>query len=323
MGRVYIFILIFLISQIGLAQDDSEEGVSSAEAFSKEILIKEKEYLKFKKAFIESLGQKAIENYDKAIELLSVCESIYPDNVSMLFEKAKNHFKLKQYSEAHYYTDKALSIKPTNFWILSLSRDIYEKEFQFEQAILIQENLFKIKKSEVQSLLRLYYRTKQLKKGKLLLQTIEKESIYALGLQFYTKYFNQTQSLKQNVDIIDKSNKDYNALKKDFLIRKDFTILLQILKHLENQKQYNQLLTESETGLTLFPAQAEVYLYNGIALNNLKKYDKAIIVLEEGLDFIYDKPIISKIFYNNLIESYRAIHNKNKVNYYKKLVQKL
>jgi len=320
--RFVFFIGVLFIRFFGFAQAGTEEIITTAESFSKEELSQEKKYLEFKKSFIEALAQKAIENYDKALEFLNVCEGIEPDNVPMLFEKAKNHFKLKQYVEAHYYCDKALAIEPDNFWVKSLSRDVFEREFQYEKAILIQEALFKEKKSEAQNLLKLYYRTKELEKGKALLKTIDEQGIYALGLSFYKKYFYQ-EEIKINRTQVKTENKSIADLKADFSDNKDFKILRQLLIKFKEQQKYQELLAESETGLSLFPAQAEVYLYKGIALNALKHYKEASLVLEEGLDFVFDKPELSKKFYHNLIQAYKALNNTSKVNHYQQMVQKL
>ena len=135
MKRFKLYIILFLVSLSlqSIAQDDSEEDVASAESYKKETLEEEKKYLVFKESFIASLAQKGIKNYDKALELLTICESSYPNNVAMLFEKAKNHYKLKQFIETHHYCDKALSIDPNNFWVQSLSRDAYEKEYNYKK----------------------------------------------------------------------------------------------------------------------------------------------------------------------------------------------
>jgi tetratricopeptide (TPR) repeat protein len=321
--KFIFFIGVLFINFFSFAQAGTEEQVTSAESFSKKELNQEKKYLDFKKSFIESLAQKATENYDKALELLNACEDIYPDNVPMLFEKAKNYYKLKQYVEAHYYCDKALEIEPDNFWIKSLSRDVYEREFQYEKAILIQEELFKEKKSEAQNLLKLYYRNKDLEKGKALLQTIDQQGIYTLGLSFYNKYFYQKEIVATNQSVSKINDKNIKDLQRDFSINKDFKILRQLLIKFKEQQKYQELLAESETGLTLFPAQAEVYLYKGIALNALKHHKEAALVLEEGLDFVFDKPMISKEFYLSLIQAYKALNNTVKVNHYQEMVQKL
>ncbi len=319
---VHIIILFSVSLQISYAQDDSEEEVAKAKAFTDEVLLEEKRALNFEKFFIESIQQRSIENYDKALELLIACKAIFPDNVAMLFQMAKNNFDLKQFIEAHHFCDKALEIEPDNFWVLELSREIYLKEQNYSEAIQVQKLLYKQKESEAGNLLRLYYYTKDIKGGKDLLKEIDKKNIYVTVIGFYQKYFNKTQEV-----IIQKQGNNLRSDKKEntssLSINKDFTNLIEKLEKQLIEKQYKSLLKDSEEALSIYPAQAIVYLYKGSALNGLLNYKDAVEVLETGIDFVFDDPKLSKKFYNALIIAYKGINNTNKTNYYKQLVQKL
>ncbi len=317
---LYSIILIQLFSITAFAQDDSEEGTTSAETFEKEELLKEKHLLNFKASFIESIKQRSIENYDKALESLSICENIYPNNEAMLFEKAKNHFALKQYIEAHHYCDKALDLNPNNFWIKTLSRDIFEKEHNFPEAIKIQKELYSKKQSEAGNLLKLYYRTKKIKEGQMFISEIDRKSIYVLNLDFYKKHFKVVTKSAENNNF---TTKKLNVLQNGFSQNNNYVTLQKILEKEVETKQFKALLKDSDTGLSLFPAQAKVYLYKGLALNGLQKYQEAVSVLESGLDFVFDNPTLTKRFYYALIEGYNGINNTVKANHYKQLVQKL
>ncbi len=322
---LFYSILLQIFSFSCFAQDDTEEETTSADSFAKEELLEEQKYLNFKATFIESIKQKSIENYDKALELLTKCEAIYPENTSMLFEKAKNHFALKQYIEAHHYCDKALEIEPDNFWVMVLSRDIYEKEYNYGKAIQIQKNLYSKKKQEAENLLRLYFRSKSKKEGLALIDEIERKNITILNIDFYKKHFNasqKTSAKKPNGNgPADKSS--LSSLKTVFSQTKEYKILLEILKIETSEKQFKNLLSYSHKGLALFPAQAKMYLYKGIALNGLGKHKEAASVLESGLDYVFDNPILLKEFYNALITAYSGTKTMSKVNYYKQMVQKL
>jgi len=319
---LYSALLIILMSVVSFAQDDSEEDTVSAESYEKEILKKENKYLKFKEAFLESLRQKNIENYNKALESLEVCEKIYPENTAMLFEQAKNNFKLKLNDEAQHYCEKALEIEPNNFWLLALSRDIYEKENNYEEAIKIQKQLFTIKQSEAQGLLKLYFKTKNKTEGKLLLAEIKSKAININGSEYYSRYFNSESTYKKAVVPQKNQPNDLTSLQKRFTENNEYLVLKEIIEKELQAKQYQKLVKDSELGLSLFPAQAQVYLYNGIALNKLKDYQKASSVLESGLDFSFDTVQLKK-FYQELIIAYTKLSNSKKVKIYKNLVQKL
>ena len=318
----YIIIIFFLSLQISYAQDDSEEEVAKAKAFVDDELQEEKRALNFEKIFIESIQQRSIENYDKSLELLLACKAIFPNNVAMLFQMAKNHFDLKQYIEAHHFCNKALEIEPDNFWILELSREIFIKEQNYREAIQIQKTLYKQKESEAGNLLRLYYYVKAKQDGKDLLIEIENKNIHVTAIGFYQKYFNTAQEeLTQKQDNNLRSDKKDNKLNNS--INKDFTNLIKKLEKQLIEKQYISLLKDSEEALSLYPAQAVVYLYKGSALNGLSNYKDAIEALEIGIDFVFDDAKLSKRFYNALIIAYKGINNTTKTNYYKQLVQKL
>ncbi len=322
---LFYSMLLQIFSFSCFAQDDTEEETTSANSFAKEELVKEQKYLTFKAAYIESIKQKSIENYDKALELLAKCEAIYPENTPMLFEKAKNHFALKQYIEAHHYCDKALEIEPDSFWIMALSRDIYEKEYNYGKAIEIQKNLYSKKKQEAENLLRLYYRTKNKKEGLALVNEIERKNISILNIDFYKKQFNNSTKITAKTPnkngLAGESN--LSNLKTVFSQTKEYKILQKILKIEAAEKQFENLLSNSDKGLALFPAQAKIYLYKGIALNGLGKHKEAASVLESGLDYIFDNTILLKEFYTALITSYSGTNTMSKVNYYKQMVQKL
>jgi len=322
---IYGIALLQLFSFSLLAQDDSEEDSTGASYFNAQALIDEEQHLDFKASFIESIQQKSIENYKKALESLAKCENIYPENVAMLFEKAKNHFSLKQYIEAHQYCDKALSIEPNNVWLLTLSRRVYEKEFNYPEAIAIQKKLFGIKNSEAENLLKLYYRTKNKKEGQAFVDEINEKYIYVQNIDFYEKYFktNAITTAKKPIEKNNLNNNNLSDLKNVFLQKKEYKILQEILEKEAQSKQFEALLSDSDMGLTLFPAQAKIYLYKGNALNGLGKYKEAIAALEAGLDFVFENTKLIKQFYNALIVGYSGTNNTSKVNHYKQLVQKL
>ena len=58
--------------------------------------INEKKNLQFQEHFFDALTQKAIENHEKAISNLEECNTIIPNNKSVLFELSKNHLTLNK-----------------------------------------------------------------------------------------------------------------------------------------------------------------------------------------------------------------------------------
>lgn len=76
-----------------------------------------------------------------------------------------------------------------------------------------------------------------------------------------------------------------------------------------NLKDYSALEDESARALELFPEQAQLYLYNGVALFLLKKYDEAIVSLNKGIALAMYDDFLLKSFYTYLGDSYHAKQN--------------
>ncbi len=91
------------------------------------------------------------------------------------------------------------------------------------------------------------------------------------------------------------------------------TILLQI-----DTGKYTEAASLSENSLTVFPAQALLYLLNGVANNHLNNSEKAIESLEMGVDFLLDDPKMEKDFYEQLSKAYTQKGDSKKANFYAK-----
>ncbi len=302
-----------------LAQDDTEENVN-AEKESAEQLKEEERFLNFESFFIDAIQQRATENYNKALESLTKCENIYPDQVAMLFEKAKNYFSLNQYVEAHSYCDKALALKPTNFWIRSLKKEIFLKQRNLPEALNLQRKLYQEKNFEAENLLDIYYQLQDVEQGKLLLQEIDKNAIYVERLKFYKNYFETSNATLLKIAETSENN---SVVASQTDKTNNLVSLLTRLQALETEKNYKLLWDESQQAIVLFPTQAMLYYYQGKAQNGLKNFKEATSILENGLDFVLDDLVITKKIYEEIIKAYTALGNTTKVNSYKQLVQKL
>jgi len=90
------------------------------------------------------------------------------------------------------------------------------------------------------------------------------------------------------------------------------TILTNI--DLGQNKKAASLATE---GLEFFPAQALLYLLNGVANIGMNEPEIAVESLEEGLDFVLDDPRMERDFYDQLGKAYRAMGSTKKADEYK------
>ena len=83
----FLFFVLLCNSAIVLAQTEPEEIKPDSD--------------KFQDYFYESLLQKGIENYDKAIVALENCLAIKPNDATVYFEIGKNQLALKEYRNAY------------------------------------------------------------------------------------------------------------------------------------------------------------------------------------------------------------------------------
>lgn len=119
----------------------------------------------FEDSFYESLKQKGIENYDKAIIELEKCLKIQPNNATIYFELGKNYFEEKEYKKAYESFEKATKIDPNNRWFWAGMYDVCYENKEFEKAIPIVLKLIEFKKEYKEELVSLYMNTDQYDKA--------------------------------------------------------------------------------------------------------------------------------------------------------------
>ena len=95
----YQFIFgIFFIPNTLLAQTEPEDIATVSSEFQDN--------------YYESLKQKGIENYDKAIISLEKCLALEPNNPVVFFELGKNYLAQKMYKDAYDNFEKVTKIDP-------------------------------------------------------------------------------------------------------------------------------------------------------------------------------------------------------------------
>jgi tetratricopeptide (TPR) repeat protein len=108
---------------------------------------------------------------------------------------------------------------------------------------------------------------------------------------YYLKSGDNVQALAFFEKGLETNGQDFELVKKVALISLD-------------NKDYARVITITNDAIELFPAQALLYLMNGVALNKLNQADKAILTLETGLSFILDESKIEHDMYQQLALAY-------------------
>lgn len=120
---------------------------------------------KFEDSYYESLKQKGIENYDKAIEALEKCQTLQSDNAIVYFELGKNYLALKKYKDAYDNFEKVTQIDPKNRWAWAGMYDVCYETHDYNQSIIIVEKLIEFKPDYKEDLVSLYMNTQQFDKA--------------------------------------------------------------------------------------------------------------------------------------------------------------
>lgn len=169
---------------------------------------------------------------------------------------------------------------------------------------------------------------------------IEKESKYKV-LADFIGFVNENPSYEENVEKVvtsfnnDGSGEVYETLGKYYTSKGQKDVALSfyekgvaldndnysllkntLLLQIELQKNTEAAIL-SEEALATFPAQAFLYLLNGVANNRLGEHDTAIESLETGLDFLLDDPQVERDFYDQLRVAFDAKGDANKAASYK------
>ncbi|QRM88760.1 tetratricopeptide repeat protein [Lacinutrix sp. WUR7] len=92
----------------------------------------------------------------------------------------------------------------------------------------------------------------------------------------------------------------------------NFGVLRNVLLLYIDVENYSKAVEKSDLALDKFPSQPIFYLVNGVAKNKLNKPDKAIRVLETGLDYVIDDHKMEGDFYKQISISYTQLNNTDK-----------
>ncbi len=156
---IVIFIFSSCLNLVVFAQENPEDIASASD--------------NFQMSYFESLKQKAIQNYDKAIEALEKCEKIDPKNAAVFFEYGKNYFLLKDYKNSYLNFEKATQIDPKNRWYWAGMYDVNYATKDYNQSIINVQKLIEFKEDYKEDLVSLYMNTQQFEKALTLINELD------------------------------------------------------------------------------------------------------------------------------------------------------
>ena len=163
-NRLFL-LLLFLVLQCNSAllwaQTGPEEVKSQAD--------------QFQDFFYESLLQKGIENYDKAIVALDKAMKIKPNDATVYNELGRNYLALKEYKNAYNSFENAAKIEPKNRWFWIGMYDVTYETKNFNQGIIVINKLIEFDPKYKEDLTSLNMATNQFEKALVLIQELEEK----------------------------------------------------------------------------------------------------------------------------------------------------
>ncbi len=103
----------------------------------------------------------------------------------------------------------------------------------------------------------------------------------------------------------------------------DFNVIRNTLLLYIDLQKYDLAQKKSSEVLQKYPAQPLFYLINGVAQNKLNQAQKAVDILEMGLDYIIDDPKMQTDFYTQLSTAYSMLNNTKKANFFSNKAKQL
>jgi len=175
---------------------------------------------KFQNYFYESLKQKSIENYDKALEALQQCKELEPNNAVVYFELGKNYLSQKKYKDAYDNFEKVTQMDPKNRWAWVGMYDVCYATHDYNQSIIIVTKLVEFKEDYKEDLVSLYMNTNQFDKALELINELndkvgksEKRELYKADILKDAKYQSaEKNNLLEQIKKNPKEESNYIAL---------------------------------------------------------------------------------------------------------------
>ena len=200
----------------------------------------------FQSNYFEALKQKAIENYDKAIELLLVCKKDQPNLATVHFELGKNYYETDQYPQAEAALTKANELKPNNHWILYELYKTYvaQKNDQNIEAALVQ--LATIKAKYKDELIIYYFSQRKFNQALALIDSVDKlkgtnQQRESIRHQIY-KY---SKNYKGQIDYLNNKIASKTALQSDYI---------KLIAAYSNQGDLEQAFNTAKKTSALYPS---------------------------------------------------------------------
>ncbi|QZK88969.1 tetratricopeptide repeat protein [Flavobacterium sp. CHNK8] len=196
----------------------------------------------FQELFYESLLQKGIENYDKAIVALEKADKFKPNDATVYFELGKNYLALKDFQNAYSSFETATKLDPKNRWYWIGMYDVSYETKNFTQGITIINKLIEFDPKYKEDLTSLYMGTNQFEKALALIQELnetvgktDRRELYKSQILAQGKYQNlEINNLEEQIVKYPQQESNYISLIFLYTKNNEDAKAFEIVKKLEN-----------------------------------------------------------------------------------------
>ncbi|MEC7264782.1 MAG: hypothetical protein VXW38_13660 [Bacteroidota bacterium] len=300
MNKMFFLWMGVAVSAMTWNTSYAQEEQESAEVYLEEYTDE------FQENFFEALKQKGIQNYDRAIDLFLKCKQLDPNDDVVDYELSKAYLLDKKFVQAQEYAIKALLSEPSDYWYLDNLVSVLEQQGSPLETIKAQIPYENQKLKE--NLALCYFKRKQYADAQRVLKELGSSPL----AQELTRKINdsiQGEKDKMAVPVVVEQKEERNTDDPVANFRVELEKLLAA-------SDYKNALTVSKEALDTYPLQPYFYFAYGTALNNTSNPNKAIEVLESGLDYLLEDGPLQNNMYRELAKAYTQIGNSQKANEY-------
>jgi tetratricopeptide (TPR) repeat protein len=245
------------------------------------------------------LYMEAGKNAEGEQELLKGLD-LFPSEPSIIATLVDHYFRTRQEAKAIAMLERLVAADPNNGRANLALGDIYLRQGKIDQATSAIIRALPAEDADLDSKMKLLIALYDQ------VTVVSDELIKGLDVLIAT-YPNKAKPHSIKGDFLLKADKEVEALKayREALEfdKNQYPIWNQVLIMAYQLGEYEALYAESKSCMEYFPTVATVYLLNGVAANQLRKYDEATEVLSYGLEIVGSDNALKAEFYGQLGES--------------------
>ncbi len=294
-----------------------------------------------------------LELYDKALKIIKKAEKNLSENEDVIILKSEVFQKKNQIDNAIEIILLAHKKNPQNLPFLKKLSELYVLKSEYDLANEIYQEILKLEPGNSTALLASYkiFQTKNLKEKeketflKIFLSShVSKEQKIDLLFDVFGDN-KKTEQYKDHIpEVLSQCIIMYPGEAMFYIVLADFKLLhndkngalkeyINAINHgVKDKLLYEKILNISlinnaldevlfygDQALEYFPFHPIFYYYKGLALMYQKKHEKSIKIIERGLDYVIDEPVLKSEMYAVLGDMYHNIGNNEKSDHFYEL----